>query len=132
MNYYKDIMGMHYKYKTKEVLSTFDSKKLKDFLDFRIKFLREELKELETSNNADDVVDALIDLTVVAIGTLDLFDVDVDKAWSAVLEANMNKIVGMKETRKNTSDFPDLIKPHGWKPPSHVGNTGKISIIYGE
>jgi predicted HAD superfamily Cof-like phosphohydrolase len=65
----------------------------------------------------------------VAIGTLDAFGINANKAWDAVLEANMNKEVGVKETRPNPLGLPDLIKPEGWKAPDHTGNHGKFSGI---
>ena len=84
-----------------EVVRNFDVEKLVKFLEFRVNFLQEELDELKDGKSADDVVDALIDLCVVAIGTLDAYDVDAYTAWDRVLEANMNKEVGVKEGRPN-------------------------------
>ena len=86
--------------------------------------------ERKIPTNADDVVDALIDLCVVAIGTLDGFGVDSHKAWDAVLIANMNKEVGVKESRPNPLGLPDLIKPAGWVAPSHADNEGKLKEIF--
>ena len=63
------------------------------------------------------------------IVTLDLFDVDAYKAWNEVLMANLNKQVGRKESRPNPWGLPDLIKPEGWKAPSHEGNHGKIKDL---
>ena len=124
-----DMSVMHCHYGVKEKMQSFDADKLKMFLEFRTKFLQEELDELRTAESAEDVVDALIDLCVVAIGTLDLFDVDADKAWSAVYAANMKKEVGVKASRPNPLGLPDLIKPAGWTSPSHEGNHGLISQI---
>ena len=77
----------------------------------------------------EEIVDGLIDLCVVAIGTLDAFDIDANKAWDAVLKANMKKEVGKKETRPNPLGLPDLVKPEGWEAPSHEGNHGKLNDI---
>jgi predicted HAD superfamily Cof-like phosphohydrolase len=60
----------------------------------------------------------------VAIGTLDAFDVDAYKAWNTVHRANMKKEVGIKESRPNPLGLPDLIKPKGWRSPSHKNNYG--------
>lgn len=126
----KDIAEMHTKYGVNEKVRTFDKEKLKTFLEFRINFLKEELTELEDNkNNPEEVVDALIDLCVVAIGTLDAFDVDSYKAWDAVHEANMNKEVGIKPSRPNPLGLPDLIKPAGWVAPDHTGNHGLLSKL---
>ena len=123
---------MHEKYGVFEKVQAFDKEKLNKFLEFRIKFLEEEMNELSTAESADDVVDALIDLCVVAIGTLDLFDVDARLAWDRVHEANMNKQVGIKESRPNPLGLPDLIKPEGWTAPSHKDNVGLLDVIFDE
>jgi hypothetical protein len=47
-----------------------------------------------------------------------------------VLEANMAKEVGRKESRPNPLGLPDLIKPEGWTAPSHEGNHGIISSSF--
>jgi predicted HAD superfamily Cof-like phosphohydrolase len=125
-----DIAMMHEKYGVHPVVEKMDADTLRKFLEFRVRFLDEELTELKTATNADDVVDALIDLCVVAIGTLDGFGVDSHKAWDAVLEANMNKKVGVKESRPNPLGLPDLIKPEGWTAPSHADNEGKLKEIF--
>jgi hypothetical protein len=129
-NWIADIASMHNKYGVKEAVSNFDKDKLQKFLEFRVKFLQEELDELKTAKNADDVVDALIDLCVVAIGTLDAFNVNSMNAWNRVHEANMNKEVGVKESRPNPLGLPDLIKPEGWEAPVHFDNVGLLDLIF--
>jgi len=131
-NWEEDIHDMHEKYGVFQKVQQFDKEKLTKFLEFRIKFLEEEMNELKTAKNADDVVDALIDLCVVAIGTLDLFDVSASIAWDRVHEANMNKMVGIKESRPNPLGLPDLIKPEGWIAPSHTTNVGLFKLIFDE
>ena len=125
-----DIAMMHEKYGVHPVVEKMNVDTLKQFLRFRVRFLEEELTELKNATNADDAVDALIDLCVVAIGTLDGFGVDSHKAWDAVLIANMNKEVGIKESRPNPLGLPDLIKPIGWVAPSHADNEGKFKEIF--
>lgn len=126
----KDISTMHTKYGVNPVVRTMDPEKLKAFLEFRTRFLQEELDELKKAESADDVVDALIDLCVVAIGTLDAYDVDSHTAWDRVFEANMSKEVGVKASRPNPLGLPDLIKPEGWNPPIHADNAGLLTKIY--
>jgi len=128
----KDIHDMQTKYKTREWVENADIEKLKRFLEFRIDFIREELDETETaliSMDSEEIVDGLIDLCVVAIGTLDAFGVDPYKAWDEVLKANMAKEVGVKPTRPNPLGVPDLIKPDNWEAPSHEGNHGKLNDL---
>lgn len=129
-NWVKDIYDMHDHYDLHKTFRKLDANQLKKFLEFRVNFLQEELDELKQNmNNPEEVVDALIDLCVVAIGTLDAYDVDSHKAWDEVLNANMNKKVGIKEGRPNPFGLPDLMKPEGWKAPSHEGNHGRFSHL---
>jgi len=129
----QDIHEMHNHYGIHGAMKKLSKSELKAFLQFRVNFLKEELTELQEATktgipiDAEETVDALIDLCVVAIGTLDLFDVDGHKAWNEVLAANMLKMVGVKETRPNPYGLPDLIKPEGWQSPNHKGNHGNIS-----
>lgn len=133
----QDINDMHTKYGVRNAVKKFDSEKLRAFLRFRLDFLHEELGETEKAAanqpiDSEEVVDGLIDLCVVAIGTLDALGVDPYKAWDEVHRANMNKEVGVKESRPNPLGLPDLIKPtmetHGrdWVAPSHKGNHGLL------
>lgn len=125
-----DIEDMHQKYGVNEKVRQFDADKLKQFLQFRVAFLEEELNELKANmNNPEEIVDALIDLCVVAIGTLDAFEVNAERAWDEVFEANMKKEVGIKASRPNPLGLPDLIKPEGWTAPSHEGNHGLLTQI---
>jgi hypothetical protein len=125
-----DIAAMHAKYGFNPVIRGFDKEKLGKFLEFRLKFLQEELTEAMQAETADDVVDAMIDLCVVAIGTLDAFDVDAYTAWDRVHEANMNKKVGIKPNRPNPLGLPDLMKPEGWTAPTHVDNVGLLGKVF--
>jgi len=105
---------------------------MKKFLEFRMKFLDEELNETKkavATNDPEEIVDGLIDLCVVAIGTLDAFGINAHKAWAEVHRANMSKEPGVKESRPNPLGLPDLIKPEGWVAPSHKGNHGDFSNI---
>ena len=93
-NWVKDINEMQTKYGVHEWIQSADEDRLRSYLHFRIDFLREELDETEAalvSLDSEEIVDGLIDLCVVAIGTLDAFGVDPYKAWDEVLKANMNK-----------------------------------------
>jgi predicted HAD superfamily Cof-like phosphohydrolase len=127
----QDINDMHRKFGVhkwmSEQLVAGDKEKLQKFLEFRIKFLQEELSETAKAvdeKDPEEIVDGLIDLCVVAIGTLDSFGIDAYKAWDEVHNANMSKEPGIKESRPNPLGLPDLIKPEGWKGPEHRGNHG--------
>lgn len=124
-----DIHNMHEHYGMLERFKNFTEEEKRLFLQFRANFLQEELDELKANmDNPEEVVDALIDLCVVAIGTLDTYGIDAHKAWDEVLTANMNKRVGIKEGRPNPLGLPDLMKPEGWQPPSHAGNHGRLPL----
>jgi predicted HAD superfamily Cof-like phosphohydrolase len=123
-----DIAMMHEHYKVHPVVDTFKEDKMRELLQFRVRFLEEEMNELKTAESPDDVVDALVDLCVVAIGTMDIMGVDPYKAWDEVLKANMKKKVGVKESRPNPLGLPDLIKPAGWVGPTHEDNTGRLTL----
>ena len=133
-NWVKDIEDMHRKFGVHDwvdnQIKEGNNEKLQEFLQFRMRFLYEELNEMDiavTERNPEEVVDALIDLCVVAIGTLDSFGVDAYKAWDSVHNANMAKEPGVKETRPNPLGLPDLIKPDGWTGPDHSENHGYIT-----
>ena len=127
----EDMRAMHEKFGVHEVVEKMDKEKLRQFLKFRAECIQEETDELHHAISgkhvdAEEVVDALIDVCVFAIGTLDLFGVDANQAWNEVLEANMAKDVGIKKERPNPFGLPDLIKPEGWEAPSHEHNHGKL------
>ena len=128
-NWVNDINLMHQKYGVHGWVKKATPFQLKKYLEFRLNFIKEEYDETREAlitDDAEEIVDGLIDLCVVAIGTLDAFGVNSIDAWDAVLEANMAKEVGRKESRPNPLGLPDLIKPEGWTAPSHEGNHGII------
>lgn len=135
-NWICDMREMHAKFGVREVVENFDKEKLAKFLEFRINFLQEELDEMKKAfaeggpNAADDVVDALIDLNVVSIGTMDAFGIDADVAWQRVHQKNMEKEIGIKASRPNPLGLPDLIKPNGWTAPTHADNVGLLSKVF--
>ena len=128
----EDISDMHRYYGVNKKVQDFDVEKLKQFLQFRMSFLDEELTETKNAvnaNDAEEIVDGLIDLCVVAIGTLDSMGIDSYEAWNRVLSANLSKEVGVKPERPNPLGLPDLIKPAGWKAPSHANNHGLLTKL---
>lgn len=129
----KDIDSMHSHYGFHADVNKLTQNQLKELLLFRIRFLEEELYETSSAvedQDPEEIVDGLIDLCVVSIGTLNLFGVDAHKAWNRVHEANMNKKVGVKPSRPNPLGLPDLMKPEGWTAPSHEGNHGILNNLF--
>ena len=105
---------------------------LHEFLRFRVNFLYEELDETNNAmlnGNNEEIVDGLIDLCVIAIGTLDILGIDSDKAWEEVHRANMMKFPGIKPSRPNPLGVPDMIKPEGWVGPDHYDNQGDADMF---
>ena len=130
-----DMKLMHEKFGVHEWFQA--NKENKDLMDkylrFRLSMCKEELDETMTaieSKDPEEIVDGLIDLCVFAIGTLDVFGVDANQAWDQVYKANMVKSPGVKEGRPNPFGLPDLIKPEGWKSPSHEGNHGNLTNAF--
>ena len=135
-----DIAEMHDKFGVNAVIRHLPKEQLLTFLKFRLDFLQEEIDEMKlaydsfaagtgTLKDADEVVDALIDLSVVAIGTLDAFEVDAYTAWTRVWDANMEKEPGVNPNRPNPLGLPDMIKPAGWTAPSHADNIGLLDKL---
>lgn len=104
-----------------------------DLAQFRIKFLQEELDEYAAAYEADDslearedMLDALVDLVYVALGTAYLHGFNFAEAWRRVQVANMSKVrVERIEDSKRGSAF-DVVKPEGWKPPRHLDLVGVL------
>ncbi len=135
---------MHEKFGVHEAVDKLDAEKLLKFTEFRINFLQEELNEAKLALSVlqgdgpngstftdehviaagEGIVDALVDLCVVAIGTLNALAIDAYEAWDRVHEANMAKEVGIKPSRPNPLSLPDLVKPVGWVGPTHKDNIG--------
>lgn len=129
-----DIYMMHNKFGVREWFedNKDDVMLMRKYLAFRLLMCQEELHETmmaANNGNHEEIVDGLIDLCVFAIGTLDVFGVDANKAWDAIYKANMAKEPGIKEGRPNPFGLPDLMKPEGWESPSHAGNHGNLTNV---
>jgi NTP pyrophosphatase (non-canonical NTP hydrolase) len=127
-----DIKKLNRYYKIYRFISKASDNEKLHYLEFRAKFIQEELTELfEAINNEepDEVVDAFIDIIVIALGSLDAFDVDIKKAWKRVHYANMQKKIGVKDSRPNPLGLPDLVKPENWQAPQHFDNIGKLNFL---
>ena len=125
----KDIDDMHFVYGVKNWIEDSCPSTRKALLELRLSMLKEEYTETLTAymkGDPEEVIDGLVDLCVIAIGTLDILGVDADKAWNEVLKANLNKKVGVKPSRPNPLGLPDLIKPEGWVGPNHKNNHGDV------
>lgn len=126
-NVFEDMLVFDEKYGFNQVEMT------PKFFAFRMRFLFEELFEIVLAAEAHDpegVVDGLIDLIVVAAGTLSIGRVNSQTAWNEVRRANMSKERRANPTRSG-SGGADLVKPAGWRPPDHTENVGTIPLAIG-
>lgn len=90
-------------------------------VEFRIKFMQEELREfIDGYLDLDEVqmADALVDLVFVAMGTAQLMGYPWQELWDDVQAANMQKV------RSSSTDHGserggawDVVKPEGWQAP---------------
>lgn len=92
-----------------------------EVLDFRVKFLEEELEEFKKGRAEGDheqMFDALLDLVYVAMGTAHFLGYPWEDGWDEVQMANMAKVRAAKDgsNSKRGSSF-DVVKPEGWQPP---------------
>ncbi len=118
-------------------------------LQFRLKFMREELQEYETHadkanfelkhdwiNQQDQLVkspedqasfthelaqclDALMDEMYVVLGTAHLHGFNVYEAWDRVHQANMAKVLVTNPADASEKMKLKISKPPGWEPPKH-------------
>lgn len=98
-----------------------------ELMDFRIKFMEEELQEFIEGYMDQDIAqmaDALIDLAYVVFGTAHLLGLPWQELWEDVQAANMRKerAAGDGSNSKRGSSF-DVVKPEGW-----VGPNGKAIL----
>lgn len=131
-SYKDDIEEMHSLFRMYRWYSSASDEKRKELLRLRMMMFNEETAETMKAylaRDPEELVDGLIDTIVIAIGTLDLIGVDTDKAWRAVLKANLSKQLGRKPERPNPLGLPDLIKPDGWTAPSHSNNLGDLPAL---
>jgi predicted HAD superfamily Cof-like phosphohydrolase len=87
-------------------------------LETRVQHLREELTELETAirnNDAAEQLDALVDLTYIAIGTARMQNWDFAEAWRRVHTANMQKIRAERAADSKRGTTFDVVKPADWQ-----------------
>lgn len=83
---------------------------------FRINALQEELNEYEHAQTLVDEYDALLDLIVFAVGTLERQGFPLLAGFEKVMEANMAKEVGQNGSKRGGFKR-DLVKPPGWTAP---------------
>ena len=86
-------------------------------LQWRLDFLYEEFAELEDAVTQEDIIktyDALLDIMIVAAGTIHLMGLPINKGIEEVMHSNMTK----EFTNKADGKFgTGIIKGKGYRPP---------------
>jgi len=85
----------------------------------RVEHLLEEASELQVAideSNKEELIDALLDVVYIAIGTAVLCGFDVEAHWNEIQRANMSKERGIT---KRGHAF-DVCKPANWVGPDHT------------
>lgn len=88
--------------------------------NFRIGFMEEELGEYIRSYDTDDkaeMLDALVDLVYVCMGTAVMYGWDFNEAFRRVHAANMAKVRVSSAAESKRGHANDIRKPEGWTPP---------------
>lgn len=92
-----------------------------ELLEFRTRFLKEELQEFTDASLVMDhaaMADALIDLVYVAMGTAHFFGYPWQELWDDVQRANMAKERAAADGSNSARQSAwDVVKPEGWVPP---------------
>ena len=83
---------------------------------FRSDAMLEELNEYIAADTLVDQYDALLDLIVFAVGTLERHGFPLQAGFEKVMEANMAKELG-QNGEKRGGFKRDLVKPEGWTAP---------------
>lgn len=96
-----------------------------ELLEFRVKFMQEELDEFKEGMAEEDhekMFDALLDLAYVVFGTAHFLGYPWQQGWHQVQWANMQKVRAASDgsDSKRGSSF-DVVKPPNWTPPDIMG-----------
>ena len=92
-----------------------------EWLLFRHRFLREEVDEFMAGivlNSHNDMLDALVDIIYVAVGTAVTLGYPLEEAWDRVHNANLKKVRAKDSSESKRGHGMDLIKPLGWEAPN--------------
>ena len=90
-----------------------------DQFDLYLKLIQEEVSELQTAVDNNDLVeqlDALIDIMVVTVGAVQSLGADGEGAWKEVMSTNFAKIDSLTGRVRKREDGK-VLKPVGWRPP---------------
>ena len=83
--------------------------------------IKEEVKELQDAIDANDkteILDAIIDIIVVAIGAGHSMGFNLEKAFQEVMRTNWNKLQYDKNGKLKLRADGKILKPDGWQAPN--------------
>lgn len=109
-----------------------------EVLEYRTKFLQEELQEFidaGANNDLAGMLDALVDLAWVAMGTAHYLGAPFNEAWAEVRRANMAKVLKTEADPTHKRGVVERIfKPAWWVPPriAEIINQHKIKMLRGK
>ncbi|MFN9301360.1 MAG: nucleoside triphosphate pyrophosphohydrolase family protein [Candidatus Kapaibacterium sp.] len=86
--------------------------------EFRIVCLSEELTEYQEAITLEDELDALIDLIVFSLGTLERHGFAFTLPFMEVMNANLQKKLAESSSESKRGFEIDLVKPKGWLAPN--------------
>lgn len=130
MDLFADVGEFHVKFS----LPVFDPKQphkasrrddaIQEIIAYRRGFLREELSEFERAaenGDAAEMLDALVDLVWVALGTAHYLNLPFYHGWAEVKRANLSKELRREDDPLGKRGAVEKIKkPEGWEPPDHA------------
>lgn len=116
----KDVYTFHKKFdlESRIINTPIDAERLA----FRLKFLAEELQEINIAAGDGDlpgILDGLVDLVYVAIGTAYDLNLNFAKAWENVQAANLMKVKASEKNPSKRGHSNDIVKPANWQAPNH-------------
>lgn len=105
-------------------------------VEFRVKFMTEELTEFVDTHFARDIegaADALADLVYVAMGTAHMMGIPWQRVWDSVQTANMAKRMAKPDGSDSKRGSPlDVVKPEGWIAPIHAAALADAGFDFSE
>ena len=108
-NSFKLVQKMHEKF---QLSNTKPARLEGEERDFRIACLQEELDEFKSSKSLVDDYDAMLDLIVFAMGTIERMGLPFARGFQVVMACNMQKELGPNAKRGGFKN--DLVKPAGF------------------
>jgi predicted HAD superfamily Cof-like phosphohydrolase len=119
---YDDVRDFHFKFGIPVAGSGPCVAPSQDVIEYRTKFLQEELYEFKDAcaeENLAEAFDALLDIAWVAMGTAHYFGAPWDEGWAEVVRANMDRVTVTRENCPPEKQYrKDMVmKPPGWRAP---------------